>query len=203
MAYVTLPTFVSCSSSAGAKRATLVRRQRRMYDNPEPSGFDFYRRAAAAIRTGREADMDAAAMDILVANATPRSAPHYQAVAEGWLRYLGRRKPAVLGVGRGRWRCGGLEVGITPQFGLRSANGQDHAVHLYFKEELLTKDAAHLALRLMELRMKELLPSGGEPMVLDVRRAKAYTLGRRDRDRLDHWIRSEAAAFLTLWEPVA
>ena len=47
--------------------------------------------------------------------------------------------------------------------------------------------------------MPDVLP-GGEALVVDVRRAKEYRLTPRDRERLRPWARSEASAFLTLWD---
>ena len=98
-------------------------------------------------------------------------------------------------------RLGGLEIGVTPQLGLRKSDGHRYATWLYFKEEPLAKDAAQLALWLLDAAMPQLLP-GGEPLVVDVRRAKEFRLTARDRDRLRPWAQSEASAFMTLWEEV-
>ena len=47
--------------------------------------------------------------------------------------------------------------------------------------------------------MPDILP-GGHALVVDVRRAKEFQLSARDRERLRPWARSEASAFLTLWD---
>ncbi|MGW4482742.1 hypothetical protein ACWEOE_02780 [Amycolatopsis sp. NPDC004368] len=199
MAYITLPTFVGYSASTGPTRSSFVRRQRRLYEDPSRAAFNYYRRAANAVRAGRGARQDEVAMRSLVHHADDRTRPHYSAIAEGWLRYLGRRDPKLIEVGRARVPLGDLEVGLSPQLGLRKSTGVRYATWLYFKEEPLTRDAAGLALWLLSQGMPDLLP-GGEALVVDVRRAKEFTLTARDRERLRPWAFSEASAFMTLWE---
>ena len=198
-AYITLPTFVGYSASSGPSRSSFVRRQRKLYEDPARAAFNYYRRAANAVRAGRAARQDEVAMRSLVHNADDRTRPHYTAIAEGWLRYLGRRDPKLIEVGRARVPLGELEVGVSPQLGLRKSNGHRYATWLYFKEEPLSRDAAQLALWLLAQGMPDIL-AGGEPLVVDVRRAKEFTLTARDRERLRPWARSEASAFMTLWE---
>ena len=199
MAYITLPTFVGYSASSGPSRSSFVRRQRRLYEDPARAAFNYYRRAANAVRSGRAANQDATALRALVNAADEKVKPHYAAIAEGWLQYLGRRSPRLVEVGRGRCRIGALEIGVSPQIGLRKSDGRRYAPWLYFKEEPLTKDSAQLALWVLEQAMPDVLP-GGEALVIDVRRAKEYKLSARDRERLRPWARSEASAFLTLWD---
>jgi hypothetical protein len=201
MAYITLPTFVGYSASSGPARSSYVRRQRRLYEDPARAAFNYYRRAANAVRSGRAAGQDEVALRALVNAADERTKPHYTAIAEGWLRYLGRRSPRLVDVGRGRLRLGGLEVGVSPQLGLRKSDGRRYATWLYFKEEPLGRDAAQLALWLLDAAMPDVLP-GGAPLVIDVRRAKEFRLTARDRERLRSWAQSEASAFMTLWEDV-
>ncbi|MFF0144553.1 hypothetical protein ATK36_3269 [Amycolatopsis sulphurea] len=197
-AYVTLPTFVGYSASSGPSRSSFVRRQRRQYEDPARAAFNYYRRAANAVRAGRATGQDGVAMRSLVDHAEERTRPHYAAIAGGWLRYLGRRTPELLEVGRTRYSLGELEVGISPQLGLRKADGRRFATWLYFKEEPLRRDTAQLALWLLTEGMPELLP-GGEALVVDVRRAKEFTLPASAPQRLRPWAFSEASAFLTLW----
>jgi hypothetical protein len=199
MAYITLSTFVGYSASSGPSRSSFVRRQRKLYEDPARAAFNYYRRAANAVRSGRAAGQDATALRALVNAADDRTKPHYAAIAEGWLRYLGRKSPRLVEVGRGRCRIGELEIGVSPQMGLRKSDGRRYAVWLYFKEEPLAKDSAQLALWVLEQAMPDVLP-GGQALVIDVRRAKEYQLSARDRERLRPWARSEASAFLTLWD---
>ena len=199
MAYITLPTFVGYSASTGPSRSSFVRRQRRLYEDPARAAFNYYRRAANAVRSGRAAGQDATALRALVNAADDRTKPHYAAIAEGWLRYLGRKSPRLVEVGRGRCRIGDLEIGVSPQLGLRKSDGRRYATWLYFKEEPLTKDSAQLALWVLEQAMPDVLP-GGHALVIDVRRSKEFQLSARDRERLRPWARSEASAFLTLWD---
>ncbi|MCU1684383.1 MAG: hypothetical protein JWQ81_5122 [Amycolatopsis sp.] len=202
MAYVTLPTFVGYSIRSGPARMSFVRRYRRMFEDPQRAAFNFYRRAASAIREGRESGRDKESMMALVDQANAVSLPHYTAVAEGWLRYLGRRKPEVVEVGQSRWRHKQFESRISPQLGLRKASGQEFVTWLYFKDEPLTRNGANLALWSMEQVMDDLRP-GATALVVDVRRAKEFTLTNRDRARMEPWVRSEASSFLTLWEAAA
>jgi hypothetical protein len=202
MAYVTLPTFVGYSTSSGPARMSFVRRYRRLFENPQRGAFDFYRRATHAIRVGRAAGADEEAMRALIDQANARSLPHYTAVSEGWLRYLGRRAPGLVDVGHARWHHGEFESRISPQLGLRKPNGQLFATWLYFKEMPLTRDGANLALWNMEQVMADLIPDA-MALVIDVRRSKEFTLNSRDRGRMGPWVRSEASSFMTLWEAAA
>ncbi|WP_246258335.1 hypothetical protein [Amycolatopsis anabasis] len=181
---------------------SFVHRQRRLYENPATPAFDFYRRPVNAIRAGRAAGRDQEAMAALLAQANERSRPHYAAISEGWLRYLGRRRPALMDVARARWNHAGMDVRVSPHLGLAEADGTLWAVFLYCKADPLPRDGANVALCLLEETMHEVLP-GGNALVVDVRRAKPFTLGRRDRPRVGAWARSEAAAFMTLWEAAA
>ncbi|VVJ23608.1 Uncharacterised protein [Amycolatopsis camponoti] len=199
MAYITLSTFVGYSASNGPSRSSFVRRQRRQYEDPARAAFNYYRRAANAVRSGRAAGQDATALRALVNAADDRTKPHYAAIAEGWLRYLGRKSPRLVEVGRGRCSIGDLEIGVSPQLGLRKSDGRRYATWLYFKEEPLTRDSAKLALWVLEQAMPDVLP-GGHALVIDVRRSKEFQLSARDRERLRPWARSEASAFLTLWD---
>jgi hypothetical protein len=199
MAYITLPTFVGYSASTGPSRSSFVRRQRRLYEDPARAAFNYYRRAANAVRSGRAAGQDEVALRALVNAADDRTKPHYAAIAEGWLRYLGRKSPRLVEVGRGRCRIGDLEIGVSPQLGLRKSDGRRYATWLYFKEEPLAKSSAQLALWVLEQAMPDVLP-GGHALVIDVRRSKEFQLSARDRERLRPWARSEASAFLTLWD---
>src|SRR3569833_2812390 len=84
MAYITLPTFVGYSASSGPSRSSFVRRQRRLYEDPAQAAFNYYRRAANAVRSGRAAGQAATALRALVSAAADRPKPHYSAVAAGW-----------------------------------------------------------------------------------------------------------------------
>jgi hypothetical protein len=202
MAYVTLPTFVGYSTSSGPARTSFVKRYRRLFENPERSAFDFYRRATNAIRAGRSSGRDRESMAVLVDEANDRSLSHYTAISEGWLRYLGRRAPELVDVGHAKWRHDEFESRISPQLGLRKANGSTYATWLYFKEAPLTRVGANLALWSMEQVMDDLLP-GATALVVDVRRSKEFTLGNRDRARMEPWVRSEASSFMSLWRASA
>ncbi|WIV59076.1 hypothetical protein [Amycolatopsis nalaikhensis] len=201
MAYVTLPTFVGFTTRSGPKRATFAQNARRLYENPEKGAFDFYLRAVNAIRAGRAKDADETAMASLVDQANIKSRAHFAAVSEGWLAYLGRRRPELVDVGRSRWGYGAFEIGISPHLAIKRG-GQVYVVWLYLKAEPLNQDGANAALWLMNEVMDDLAP-GAKPMVIDVRRSKEYHLSERDRLRIGRWVRSEASSFLTLWDAAA
>ncbi|MGW5744579.1 hypothetical protein [Amycolatopsis sp. NPDC003861] len=201
MAYVTLPTFVGFTTRSGPKRATFVQTARRLHENPERGAFDFYLRAVNAIRAGRANDTDKEAMAALVNQATVKSRTHFAEVSAGWLTYLGRRRPELVDVARGRWGYGSFEIGISPHLGIKR-NGEVYAVWLYMKAEPLSQDGANAALWLMDEVMDSLAP-GAKPLVIDVRRSKEFHLSERERVRIGRWVRSEASSFLTLWDAAA
>src|SRR3954466_14301083 len=123
MAYITLPTFVGYSASTGPSRSSSVRRQRKVEEDPARGALNCCGGGANAVRSGRAGGQDATALRALVNAADDRTKPHYAAIAEGWLRYRGRKSPRLVEVGRGRCRIGDLEIGVSPQLGLRKSDG--------------------------------------------------------------------------------
>src|SRR2546421_12641020 len=93
MAYITLPTFVGYSASSGPSRSSFVRRQRRLYEDPARAAFNYYRRAANAVRSGRAAGEGEGAPRAPVHAADERTKTHYAAVAQGRVRDLRRQSP--------------------------------------------------------------------------------------------------------------
>ncbi|WP_189060709.1 hypothetical protein [Longimycelium tulufanense] len=200
MIKISLGSFVDYSSGTGAMRMSTVLQQRRLYEEPSPHGLSFYPRIINAIRAGRAEGRDDEALATVVEQAGRVQRPHYEAIAEGWLGCLRGWRPTVVPTGSARWRCGQLDLGVTPHLGLREANGVAFATFLYVKERPLSRDGATVALRLLERHMPELLPNG-VPLVIDVRRGRLHRLNRRvNRAKLDAWIRGEVAAYVTHWE---
>ncbi|HEX5406366.1 MAG TPA: hypothetical protein VFX16_29175 [Pseudonocardiaceae bacterium] len=141
-------------------------------------------------------------MAALVGQANEKSKPHYIEVSEGWLRYLGRRQPVVVDVGTARWTYGNLEVRLTPHLALQEPDGTTSAVFLHFKQAPLSRDAADMVLWLMEETMNQLRPRA-QAVAVDVRRSKQFMLKNRNRQKIGAWVRSEALAFLSLWDAAA
>lgn len=71
---------------------------------------------------------------------------------------------------------------------------------VHTKEAPLTREAANVGLRILQHTVEDTLP-GATPMVLDVRRGKAYQMpARTNLGKLDVLIAAEAMGYVTHWK---
>lgn len=124
---------------------------------------------------------------------------HYQEIAAGWEQWLTRHHCTLLPVRNATWTANGLTVKVHHHIGLRLSDGRTIAALPYLKQPSLTQAGADVALRIMEQLMDRILPSA-TPAVIDVRRAKFFTLrSNTRRRRLDTWLQAEAAGYVAHW----
>lgn len=185
-----LADFVTAGSS---QKLAVVRGLVDLYGSPYHPSRDFYGDIRQAIDDGIVKNDDRRRVDAVVAECNPRRRGHYQAVADGWHSWHGRKNLERF-VDTSHWHEQQLSVRVSPRFVWRRTLNQD-VVWPYFKEAELSRDAAQAAIRIMELACPT---DAGQPAVLDVRRGRLHRARRRDRD-YDVLLRAEVSALLGMY----
>ncbi|SHQ96123.1 Uncharacterised protein [Mycobacteroides abscessus subsp. abscessus] len=189
---ISLGGFAEFASARASGRITAVQRLiANEFGGYEPS-HDFYRQFRIAIADGIANGDDALRVRRAVSDCTATRRGHYEVLAAGWNRWR-RGKNLEVFTQKREWHDSGLDVRVAPQFIYR-AKRVTFLVWPYFKEAELSRDGIQAAIRLMELTYQD---SEHRPALLDVRRGRLHTAGRRRRG-FDAWLTSEAAAFISL-----
>lgn len=176
MSTIELPLggFVDYLRTRGAARVSVAHRHIAQSGEPYSPARDFYRRILAAILAARRSGDDKAVLRHAVAEAPASRRENYQAVVDGWIRFLPQLKNTQsVKVGTGRWYGDGLTVKVTPHLAVQHPDGRIEALFLYFKTDPLSKKDAEAMLWLAAAALPSVCP-GAEPVVLDTRRGKAY-----------------------------
>ncbi|WP_051385750.1 hypothetical protein [Actinokineospora inagensis] len=171
---------------------------------PEHYGRVFYRPMLAAIERAARADDPAGVLAEAVSAAELTGQPRaYEQVAAGFLAWWRKARVTPVPCGATIVRFADLELTVAPHLAVRGRSGGLRAVLFHLKEAPLTRDAANAALRLLAVRVDEVLP-GAEPLVVDLRRAREHRLARNTNiPNLDAWLAAEASAYTTHWYSTA
>ncbi|MFD4676172.1 hypothetical protein ACFWNN_41055 [Lentzea sp. NPDC058450] len=198
---VTALSFTEYVMSGQRGRINIVSEQRGMYLAADTRVCGFYNPIRDAMRravnsTEPEIELKKAVMG---ANRTgqPRA---FEEIADGFLPWLGAFKATGVPVEGAAYRAGELTLKVRPHLGLRKKDGTSYAVLVHTKEAPLTREAANVALRILQHTVADTLP-GATPMVLDARRGKAYQMpARTNLGKLDVLIAAEAMGYVTHWK---
>ncbi|MGH8794213.1 MAG: hypothetical protein ACRDXX_16400 [Stackebrandtia sp.] len=199
---IPLNGFVDYLRTRGAARVDVAFRHVAQSGEPYSPARDFYRRILSAILAGRRSGDDRAVCEHALAEAPPSRRSHYQAVVDGWLRFLpqldgGEHVP----VRTGRWRGDGLTVRVTPHLAARLPDGSVEAYLLYLKTEPLPAADAQAMLWLAAAAMPEACP-GATPVIVDVRRGRAFR-SVPDNHTFQAWLGAEAGGYRRLRDQLA
>ncbi|PRY36330.1 hypothetical protein [Umezawaea tangerina] len=198
---VTALSFTEYVMSGQRGRINILTEQRSMYLAEDLRMCGFYNPMRDAMRRAisspdPEAEIRGA---VLSANRNGQLRA-FEELADGFLPWLRRTRATGVPVGSARWHAGDLTLKVRPHLGLRLADGTTAAVLVYVKEPELTREAATVALRIVQQTIDETLP-GGVPMVMDARRGAVYRLGKRTNiAKLDALIAAESAGYVTHWK---
>ncbi|MDX1870704.1 hypothetical protein SBI67_01095 [Mycolicibacterium sp. 120266] len=162
----------------------------------EPS-HDFYRQFRRAVAEGIANGNDEVRVRWAVDECNHKQRNHYQALANGWIRWRRGKQLQVFSQPR-EWHSAGLDVRVSPQFIWRDKK-QSYLVWPYLKDPELSRDGIQAAIRLMELTHPD---AQHQPALLDVRRGAVHRAFKRRRRGFDAWLTSEAAAFISLLESI-
>jgi hypothetical protein len=203
--YATLLAFARYVGRSGPAKASFVgglRRQR-----ASQSGFNPHGSLIKALKADILWRAPGTHLTQIVEDVKPRWRPLYEALLPGALSYLdslGDLSRLHLAQSRDALAIvGGLPVKINPQLALRYDDGRAEAVRLYFDPDPPAAEAVLATLHLMGRHMEQVLP-GGEPVVVDIRRAEIHrppgtVLDEKRAADVERWLAGEAAAFSAMW----
>jgi hypothetical protein len=198
---ISMTTFLDFVVASPGSRVGEVREAQRMYGQPYSQAQDPYRGLRDAILQMHREGRTAAALQDVLPHAPARMRPHWAICADGYRRFMGRKKFVLRPTPRAvRWTRGDLSVSVNPELSI-SVNGVPHLIKLYFKSEPISKVRIQSMLHLLG----EAFPGRGTPTILDVRRGKPFTPPIPATTRT--LLRGEAVFFVQIWrdleEPLA
>lgn len=188
--------FVGCGAGG---RLDCVNRQIENYSAEYRPGADFYKDFCDAVREGRSTNADELSLRrCLSRQSLDVRRRHYEDLMSHWLKMRKWHLPPVQ-VGRSSWSLPELRIGVSPHLGLQLQDGRTAVVRFWLREAEPAKDAITAIQWLLNSNMPTLCP-GGIPLVIDVRRERAYLLGKRPfRRGYEQALRAEAVYMATLW----
>lgn len=194
---ITLGGMADYVTASASQKLGVVRGLVDMYGAPYNRARDFYCDIREAIDEGLVLGDDGRRVQGAVADCSSRQRKSYEAVADGWQAWRGRKNLQRYADTR-HWHEQGLIVRVSPRFVHRQLRRRD-LIWPYFKADELSREGAQAAIRLMELTCPA---DVGTPAVLDVRRGRLHRPQRRDRD-YDTWLRGEVAGLLRMYESLS
>lgn len=196
---VSVNAFAEFVSSGPAGRLDCVNRQIENYSAGYRPGADFYKDFCDAVRQGRMENADALTLRRCLARQTVEARRrHYEELILHWLRMQKWHLPPMP-VGRSVWSLPELSVSVSPHLGLRLPDGRTAVARFWLREAEPAKEAVTAIQWLLQENMPSVCP-GGVPLLLDVRRERAYLLGRRPfRRGYEQALRAEAIYMASLW----
>lgn len=197
---VTALSFTEYVMSGQRGRINIVSEQRGMYLTDDPKVCGFYNPIRDAMRRAVNSTEPELELKKAVLNANRTGQPRaFEEIADGFLPWLAAFRATGVPVEPATYRAGDLTLKVRPHLGLRKKDGSAYVVLVHTKEAPLTREAANVALRILQHTVGDTLP-GATPMVLDARRGKAYQMPvRTNLGKLDVLIAAEAVGYVTHW----
>lgn len=197
---VTALSFTEYVMSGQRGRINIVTEQRGMYLAEDTRVCGFYNPIRAAMRRAANSPDPELELKQAVQEANRNGQLRaFEEVTEGFLPWFSKMRATGVPVEGASWHTGDLTLRVRPHLGLRRRDGSTFAVLVHAKEVPLTREAANVGLRLLQHTIADTLP-GATPMVLDVRRGRAYQMPvRTNLTKLDVLIAAEAVGYVTHW----
>jgi hypothetical protein len=197
---VTALSFTEYVMSGQRGRINILTEQRSMYLAEDPRMCGFYNPMRDAMRRAVSSPSPELEIKKAVLGANRNGQlKAFSELADGFLPWLRSARVTGVPVSSTRWQTGDLTLKVRPHLGLRLPDGSNVAALVYMKEAPLSREAATVALRILQLAIPSTLPDAA-PLVLDARRGKAFRLARRTNvAKLDALIAAESAGYVTHW----
>jgi hypothetical protein len=194
---VTALSFTEYVMSGQRGRINIVSEQRAIYLAEDPVVAGFYNPVRAAMRRAANSTEPELELKQAVEDATLNGQVRaFEEIAAGYLPWLAKMRATGVPVEGNTYRTNDLTLKVRPHLGLRQRNGTTYAVLIHTKEHELTREAANVALRLLQHTVEPDMI----PLVLDARRGKSYTMSRRTNlAKLDVLIAAEAIGYVAHW----
>jgi hypothetical protein len=190
---ISMTTFIDFVVASPGSKVAEVRDAQRLYGRRYSPAQDPYKEFREAILKMHREGRTAAALQAILLEAPARMAAHWAANADGYQRFMGRKKLVLRPIPKAvRWTSGDLAVSVNPEVAL-NINGKAHLIKWYFKAEPISKVRINSMLQLLA----EAFSDRGAPTILDVRRGKAFT--PPIPATVGPLLRGEAASFVQIW----
>lgn len=193
---ISLTDFINVVSKVGPSKAKAIATIKNR--KPYSPATDFYKGIREAIVELIEFDHDKAFIDQAVENATQKRRGHYQEVANGFKKWMGRKKIEWFQPPKREYGSNKIVVNVNPEIGAE-INGVPHLIKMYFKSDNLPKNHALVSTHLMESCLKSDCPDGTIITVLDVRRGKLIE-SKPSSGTIDVALRGELAYIASIWD---
>jgi hypothetical protein len=175
MPSLSLTDLVDVVSKAGTPKATKVIeiKHRKSY----APATDFYRPLRDALVDIHRRGRAPTSLDAFLAAITDvKKRSNYPEVIDGYKQWWGKKNLVWFDPPRATYGHAGVDVAVNPELGL-VINDTRYVIKLYFKADAATKLRVDLITVLMEVALRPRSTNGEVVALLDVRRAKLFTLG--------------------------
>jgi hypothetical protein len=194
---ISLTDLVDIVSLSGSPKATRVAEAKKRADY-KPA-FDFYKPLREHIVSthkdgGNRGDLDS----LMPTIRDSRKKGNFPEAIKGYSRWWGRKDLSWFRPSRMLYAKSGIEVIVNPELGL-SIDGHRHLVKLYFKDERLSKLRVDVITALMEEALRAGTDADVAMSVLDVRRAKLFTVRPATVHHAVVMAEAELAYIAALW----
>lgn len=134
----------------------------------------------------------------IAATSDSKKIANYRAAAMGINKWMGRRQVEASVLSSRVWSSSQLEVSVTPELKISWEGSPTYVMKLYFSADPISKYLANPMLRLLECTHGRL----GTVAILDAQRGRIHVGPTARPDDLDILLRTEAAAFVSVWMAV-
>ncbi|WP_320174909.1 hypothetical protein [Maridesulfovibrio sp.] len=193
---ISLTDFVDVVSKAGTSKATKVATIKNR--KPYTPATDFYKGIRDKIVEIVELGEGKEDVQTAVENAYSSRKDHYQEVADGFVKWMGRKNIEWFQPAKGGYGQGDISVSVNPEVGA-VINGVPHLVKLYFKADKLPKNHAMISTHLMETCLRDNCPENTIMAVLDVKRGKLMEYVAPS-PKFDAALKGELAYIESIWD---
>jgi len=198
MPQLSLTDFVDIVSLSGKPKATKIRQVKRR-PSYDPAA-DFYKSVRERIVETHASSEGKEYVDGILATLTdPKKVTAYPWVVQGYKKWWGRKSLVWFDAPTALYSRHGIDLSVNPELGLE-IDSKPYLIKLYFKAKRLEKDKADIITNLMTVAVSDLCPapSGTVMSVLDVRKAKLFSLTAAS-SRVQNIVDAELAYISALW----
>lgn len=193
---VSLTTFIDFTSANGHSKLTVIRRAKENMDRQYLPSQDYYSYLRDEVVDLLKRGRPKGELDQVFRLAPTARHDNYRDRVDGLKRWMGTKSFQWLDPIYGVWSESGLDVRVNPELHVL-INGTPHVVKLYWKSDPLSKRRADPTLHLLD----KVCASGASatPAILDVQNSKLF-VKTVVKPKMDLYLRTEAQAFMTLWD---
>lgn len=198
---ITLTEFVNFVSKSGSAKISVVKaakKRREMEDNPYCTDYWYMLRNRIVEFHKKDKTIDF--LDELLRLIPDNKKENYDALINGYKKFLGKKKVKYITPIRKTWVIGDISIALNPELVLEM-NKKIYVIKLYMSvQESMNQKLTDLITSLLEHEMRAKV-GGDEPIftVLDVRNGRLYKQKKRDSS-LYALLKGEARSFETQWK---